>query len=227
MDYVMSDIHGCYDKYLKMLEKIEFSLDDTLYVLGDVLDRGPAGIKTLLDLSARENVVLLRGNHDHQAGILLANLHMLDNEGCPSELVELYGVWLSDGGKNTLAEYLKLTDEEQNTVINAIKKMKKSVEITVGGKQYLLAHTVPGVERSAEYKNWTLEECIMGEPDYERCYFKDMYVVTGHTPTGFIDRQSVGQIWQGNNHIVIDCGAVFGKPLGCLCLNTMEEFYVF
>ena len=227
MDYVMSDIHGCYDKYLKMLEKIRFSSEDTLYVLGDVLDRGPAGIQTLLDLGTRENVVLLRGNHDHQAGILLANLHMLDDEGCPSELVELYGVWLSDGGKSTLAEYLKLTDEEQNTVINAIKKMKKSVEITVGGKQYLLAHTVPGVERSAEYKNWTLEECIMGEPDYERCYFKDMYVVTGHTPTGFIDRQSVGQIWQGNNHIVIDCGAVFGKPLGCLCLNTMEEFYVF
>lgn len=226
MDYVISDIHGCYDKYIKMLEKIKFSSDDTLYVLGDVLDRGPAGIQTLLDLSKRDNVVLLRGNHDHQAGILLANLHMLDDEGCPSELIELYGVWLSDGGKSTLAEYLKLTDEEQIMVISTIKRMRKSVKITVNGKQYLLAHTVPGVERSAEYKNWTLEECIMGEPDYERCYFKDMYVVTGHTPTGFIDRQSVGQIWQRNNHIAIDCGAVFGKPLGCLCLDTMEEFYV-
>lgn len=227
MDYVISDIHGCYDKYIKMLEKIKFSSDDTLYVLGDVLDRGPAGIKTLLDLSQRDNVVLLRGNHDHQAGILLANLHMLDDECCPSELIELYGVWLSDGGKSTLAEYLKLTDEDQITVINTIKRMRKSVEITIDGKQYLLAHTVPGVERSADYKNWTMEECILGEPDYEQCYFEDMYVVTGHTPTGFIDRQSVGQIWQGNNHIAIDCGAVFGKPLGCLCLNTMEEFYVF
>lgn len=226
MDYVMSDIHGCHEKYIKMLEKIKFSSDDTLYVLGDILDRGPAGIKTLLDLSQRENVVLLRGNHDHQAGILLANLHMLDDEGCPSELVELYGVWLSDGGKSTLAEYLQLTDDEQNTVINAIKKMKKSVEITVNGKKYLLAHTVPGVDRSADYQHWTLEECILGEPDYEQCYFEDMYVVTGHTPTGFIDRQSVGQIWQGNNHIAIDCGAVFGKPLGCLCLDNMEEFYV-
>ena len=226
MDYVISDIHGCYEKYIKMLEKIKFSSDDTLYVLGDVLDRGPAGIQTLLDLSKRDNVVLLRGNYDHQAGILLANLHMLDDEGCPSELIELYGVWLSDGGKSTLAEYLKLTDEDQVAVINTIKRMRKSVEIIVNGKQYLLAHTVPGIDRSADYQNWTLEECILGEPDYEQCYFKDMYVVTGHTPTGFIDRQSVGQIWQGNNHIAIDCGAVFGKPLGCLCLDTMEEFYV-
>ena len=37
----MSDIHGEYDKYLAMLEQIDLSEDDTLYVLGDVVDRGP------------------------------------------------------------------------------------------------------------------------------------------------------------------------------------------
>ena len=41
MTYVMSDIHGCYDKYQSMLAAIHFAADDTLYVLGDVLDRGP------------------------------------------------------------------------------------------------------------------------------------------------------------------------------------------
>ena len=38
MTYVISDIHGCFDRYEKMLEEIEFSDEDTLYVLGDVLD---------------------------------------------------------------------------------------------------------------------------------------------------------------------------------------------
>ena len=104
MIYVMSDIHGCYDKYIKMIEKIQLKEEDTLYVLGDVLDRGPEGIRTLLDLSKRKNAVLLRGNHDHQAGILLSNLHMLDDKKCPSELVELYGIWLSDGGKSTAVD---------------------------------------------------------------------------------------------------------------------------
>jgi len=226
MIYVMSDIHGCYDKYIRMLEKIKFNENDTLYILGDVLDRGPAGIKTLLDLSNRENVVLLRGNHDHQAGILLSNLHMLDDKNCPRELIELYGVWLSDGGKNTLAEYLQLTAEEQKAVINTIRCMRKCVEIQVEDKKYLLAHTVPGSERISDYKNWTLEECILGEPDYEERYFEDMYVVTGHTPTGFIKKESVGRIWKGNNHIAIDCGVVFGKTLGCLCFDNMEEYYV-
>ena len=225
MNYVISDIHGCYEKYLKMLEQIQFGPEDTLYVLGDVLDRGPAGIKALLDLNQRQNVVLLRGNHDHQAGILLSHLHMLDDESCPRELVELYGVWLSDGGKSTLADYLQLSETEQKMVIDTIKKMKKSVEVLVEGKKYLLAHTVLGIERADDYKNWTMEECILGEPDYEECYFEDMYIVTGHTPTGFIDKKSVGRIWQGNNHIAIDYGAAFGKPLGCICLDTMKEYY--
>ena len=34
MIYAMSDLHGCYDKYINMLEKINFSNNDTLYILG-------------------------------------------------------------------------------------------------------------------------------------------------------------------------------------------------
>ena len=29
-----------------------------------------------------------------------------------------------------------------------------------------------------------------------------------------------------NNHIAIDCGAGFDKPLGCIRLDDMAEFYV-
>ena len=41
MIYVMSDIHGCYEKYRQMLDLIRFCEEDTLYILGDVVDRGP------------------------------------------------------------------------------------------------------------------------------------------------------------------------------------------
>ena len=36
-----------------MLSLIEFTLRDTLYVLGDVIDRGPDGIKILQDMMLR------------------------------------------------------------------------------------------------------------------------------------------------------------------------------
>ena len=48
MIYVMSDIHGMYEKYEKMLKQIDFSEKDTLYVLGyrrprQRFDEGAAG----------------------------------------------------------------------------------------------------------------------------------------------------------------------------------------
>lgn len=226
MVYVMSDIHGCYDKYRKMLEKISLSGEDTLYILGDVVDRGPEGMKVLLDIGKRKNVVLLRGNHDQQVVILLSVLHKLEDGSCPKELVELYGMWLSDGGEPTLAEYLMLTDEEREAALSVLRNSLVSKEIEVNGKAFLLAHTVPEVDIICDYEEWGLDEFILGEPDYEEVYFDDKYIVTGHTPTYYIDKAYLGRIWQGNHHIAIDCGAVFGNFLGCLCLNTFEEFYV-
>ena len=74
MIYAVSDLHGCYEKYLSMLEKIQFRETDTLYILGDVVDRGDGGIKILLDMIKRKNVIPLRGNHDYLAYCLLKNL---------------------------------------------------------------------------------------------------------------------------------------------------------
>ena len=48
--YVMSDLHGNFCAYQKMLEKIELKSEDKLYILGDILDRGPNPIKIILDL---------------------------------------------------------------------------------------------------------------------------------------------------------------------------------
>lgn len=39
--YVMSDIHGMAELLERMLRKIAFSPEDTLYILGDMIDRGP------------------------------------------------------------------------------------------------------------------------------------------------------------------------------------------
>jgi len=61
--YVMSDLHGCFETYKAMLKKIDFSDDDILYILGDVIDRGPKPVSILLDLMERANVVVLAGNH--------------------------------------------------------------------------------------------------------------------------------------------------------------------
>lgn len=226
MVYVMSDIHGCFDKYQKMKEKIGFSKQDRLYILGDAVDRGPNGLKILLDIKAHDNIVLLRGNHDHLALFLLLNLNKLYEAQSSIELIKTYEAWISDGGKETLNEYLYLSPEERADVLEVLAGSLMKEEIEVNGKTFLLSHTVSEVDNICDFEDWGWEEYLLGEPDYEEIYFDDKYVVTGHTPTAYIDRSYLGKIWMGNNHIAIDCGAVFGNPLGCICLDTFETFYV-
>ena len=55
--YVISDIHGQYDMFMELLDKIRLKESDTLYVLGDVLDRGPHPIRTLKRLMEMSNLI--------------------------------------------------------------------------------------------------------------------------------------------------------------------------
>lgn len=55
MTCAVSDIHSFYGRYRELLRKLNFSPEDTLYVLGDVIDRGPNGFKILPDMAQRSN----------------------------------------------------------------------------------------------------------------------------------------------------------------------------
>ena len=67
MTYVMSDLHGMYDKYIGMLELIGFSDEDDMYIIGDVVERGEQPAEILLDMMKRPNVFPIIGNHEAMA----------------------------------------------------------------------------------------------------------------------------------------------------------------
>ncbi len=48
--YIVSDIHGAFDEFHKLLDKVEFCYDgsDELYLLGDYADWGAKSMETLL-----------------------------------------------------------------------------------------------------------------------------------------------------------------------------------
>lgn len=69
--YAISDIHGCLDNFRGLLDKINFSTSDTLYLLGDYIDRGPDS-KGVIDFiweleETGHTVHCLRGNHEQMA----------------------------------------------------------------------------------------------------------------------------------------------------------------
>ena len=65
--YVISDIHGQYNMFIELLDKIVLLFTVTLFFLGDVLDRGPHPIKTIRKLMEMPNAICLVGNHEFMA----------------------------------------------------------------------------------------------------------------------------------------------------------------
>ena len=232
MIYVVSDLHGCYDKYLQMLEKIKFNNEDTLYVLGDSIDRGDDGIKILLDMMKRPNVVPMLGNHEYMAYSVLKKFNVEItaynyNSHLDTEAIEMYENWRFNGGITTSQAFAKLDIVTRDSIMEYLGEFELYEELEVNGNTFVLVHGgLVEFEEDKDLGEYDIHDIIWGRCDYARQYYKDKYLVTGHTPTYNIDENYKGKIYRQNNHIAIDCGAVFGGTLGCICLDTLEEFYV-
>lgn len=67
----VSDIHGNLDLFRQLLDKIDYTENDVLILLGDLCNKGPQDRETLeyiMALSTREHVCVLRGNGDRERG---------------------------------------------------------------------------------------------------------------------------------------------------------------
>ncbi len=230
--YVISDIHGEYDKFMEILKIINLKDDDTLYILGDVVDRGPHPIKTLLKLMEMPNVICIVGNHELMAleclkflsqEITEENVNRLDKE-----MIENLNNWQFNGSKSTIDEFRALPPERRQDVIDFIGEFVIYEEVNVGGRDFLLVHAGLGnFSPDKDIEDYSLHELIWERADYDTMYFKDKFVVTGHTPTQLIESNPrPGYIFKSNNHIAIDCGAHHPDGrLAAICLDTLEEFY--
>lgn len=232
MVYVMSDLHGQYQKYREMLRQIHFSDTDELYVLGDVVDRGSNPIRILQDMSLRPNVFPILGNHDYIAECMLRNLNVeITRKNFETHLsmnlLKGLQLWLSDGGNTTLEEFRKLPLDAREDILEYFSEFAPYEELTVGENRFVLVHGgLPNFNAAKALSEYNEIEVISERPDYTKRYFPDRYLVTGHTPTLLIDKEYDGRIYRANGHIAIDCGAGFGNRLGCIRLDDFAEFYI-
>ena len=116
--YAIGDLQGCYDPFRRLLDELDFEPSrDTLWLTGDLVNRGPKSLKTLRFIEELgHTAITVLGNHDlHflalQAGAVrysdrFSSLHKLLNAADADELAE----WLRhrplahyDEGLDTLA----------------------------------------------------------------------------------------------------------------------------
>lgn len=225
MIYVMSDLHGCFEEYKRMLEKIDFKESDTLYVIGDIVDRGSQSIQILQDMMVRSNVFPILGNHEYILNECLdfmlseINEENISNVESSNTIQKLTSWITENGGAATFEQLNRLSKDELLDLQDYLMEFEIYKSLEVNQKRFVLAHA----NMKPEYLN-DIEKYLMNmlfeKTDSTKDEFKDVYLITGHVPT------SDGKILKKNHHICIDGGCVFGQNLACLCLDTMEEFYV-
>mgnify|MGYP002332598652 CR=1 FL=1 len=70
--YVVGDLHGCYDEFIKLSNQIGITDNDLIISLGDVVDRGNKSLELYNYFKNRDNAIVLMGNHErkHLRGVL-------------------------------------------------------------------------------------------------------------------------------------------------------------
>lgn len=234
MIYCMGDVHGNYEGYCQLLQDIRFNDSDTLYTIGDIVDRGSGSMKVLLDMMVRPNVFPILGNHDYMAYRCLRwlseNITEESIKNMSADKLEKISEWLYNGGETTLTEFKKLDKEQQEAVIEYLGEFTLYEEVTTKQGDFILLHGgLPDFSPEKSLDDYDVEDIVWSRCNYEEVYFPDKYLVTGHTPTRNI-RSDLGEkmndrIFRKNNHIAIDCGSGHGGVLAVICLDNMKEYY--
>ena len=137
--------------------------------------------------------------------------------------------WMSDGGETTIAEFRRLSTAARQDVLDILEDLTVYEETEAGGREFVLVHAgLGGFSPDKALDDYQLDELILSRPEPGQVYFPDKYLVFGHTPTPYYTgaRPEDARIYRKDMMIAIDCGCVSGGPLGCLCLDTLEEIYV-
>lgn len=233
MIYVTADLHGHLERWRSLVQKIHFTEDDTMFLLGDLVDCGPDPIGLVQELMTYANVFPILGNHDLRfarcARLLSPEATTENLMLTPAQQAE-FAAWIQDGGQATLSGFLALDTEGRDAVLDYISEMTLYEETEADGVSFVLTHSgIDGFTPERELDDYPMEAFLQATPRPGEEYFSDKTVIVGHIPTFRLSENHTGRILDDGAIIYIDCGASHpneGGRLGCLRLDDFQEFYV-
>ncbi len=229
--YVISDMHGCCEEFLAMLDKIHFSDYDELYIAGDVCDRGREPMRLLRTIMAMKNAHLIFGNHD--SWLLKYIPDLIKGKKHASHLFWLgndFRTWIHfNGGSITADQFMDLDFPVCYDIEEYLEKNERYYqELEVFGRKFLIVHAGLGsfCRKGIHISEVPVYDLIWPHIGLNDNPFEDVTMIVGHLPTFLYGRQYEGKIAHGKNLLHIDCGCVYGRSLGCVRLDDLQEFYV-
>jgi len=223
--YVVGDIHGCIKSFRNMVrEKIRLTKDDTLFLLGDYIDRGPdskAVLDFIMELQAEScNIKPILGNHEYML------LQSLEDEA-------EFANWKKNGSTQTLTSFgipLEKTDDPGSILlipgiyIDYIRSLSYYEETD----DFYFVHA--GLGKDIENPKDDLETLFWSRREYyNRKILKGRILIHGHTPVSMVSIQD--RVFDGDGKVLnLDGGCVyshisgFGNLAG-MDLDTFELFF--
>lgn len=196
---VVGDIHGCYDELLDLLDKVQFSSDDRLISVGDLITKGPKSREVLERFMSEKQFSAVIGNHD----------------------LALRRRW--NGEKFKLKSSQKPTHKELKKEKDRFLPYLNELPYTIDLGTHLVVHAGlrPGIALHSQTTSDLTELRSMGEnhesrkgPPWYDFYDGDKIVLFGHWPASEPRR--------GKKAIGLDTGCVYGHTLTAYVVETDE-----
>lgn len=191
----IGDIHGCDTALKKLLAMVKPEAEDTVVVLGDVIDRGPGSkqvIDQLIDLKKRCNFVMIQGNHEEMFFNVLDGKNSVDP-------------WLDYGGEEMLESY---GGSFEDVPAEHVEFLRAALDLWENDTTiFVHASLEPGVpfeKQKAEWLRWTR---LTG---FENHHSSRKRIICGHTS----QKSGVPATLPG--WVCIDTYAYGGEYLTCL-----------
>ena len=217
--FIVSDLHGngnVYNSIMHFLENVNNEEEVTLYINGDLIDRGPDSANMLLDVIERIKngpfkIEYLAGSHE-----LLMHQFFLDKK---NNTKEYYEDWFDNGGLSTYYDlYDKINDKEMDDVSKFISNLKiyHKFDEKIKDKNIVLVHSSSAIDIKDEcdlkladntnpvyfallsrtFPNYFPFRCKIGNPKY--------FTIVGHTPN---DNHYGTEYNEKENYLNIDGGS--------------------
>lgn len=216
--YSISDIHGCYDEFCSLLNKLNLQKNDTLILMGDYVDRGPKSkevIDKIISLKEQCSVITLKGNHEDMMYQALTTNSDRD-----------VSIWINNGGYQTLASYGKVTELlSLNELPQNLKdhlKFIESLKLYYETDTHIFVHASPGLltpisEQPEAHLIWRRPQ--LSDEEFNFTHSSNKTIISGHTA------QSSGvPLKLSDKNILIDTGCFFTGVL--TAYDVYNDIYI-
>jgi len=198
---VISDIHGHLDFLIQLLRKVNYSGDDVLIIVGDLVDKGPDSLRTLqyvMELCKKNQVYVTMGNVDlHRVQFLTDTdegadarfskyTHLLQQwwgGGLLSDMFRELGILLDKLTDETAGEYRSLLRDRFREEIAFLTGLPAVLEMG----NYIFVHGGLPTDDLSQVEDLDVEGVLKNDCFLKKGYHFSKYMVVGHWPVCLYD----------------------------------------